>query len=172
MSSELWLPPGVAHLARRSTSDVDLTPFVRASQTLFGVGGQLTRPLAAWVHSQINAATDPHQVPLSALQAMGNHPIVYLAERTITQVELSAESVRYYASLVEFYTVYKLKRMDREAVHLYLLCFVRDRYQVPYIGKGLDVAIRNLLDTRKKPGFSWKSTGSGPRSKHDIKNMA
>jgi len=52
-----------------------------------------------------------------------------LAERTITQVELSAESVRYYASLVEFYTVYKLKRMDREVVHLYLLCFVHDRYQ-------------------------------------------
>jgi hypothetical protein len=37
--------------------------------------------------------------------------------------------VRYYASLVEFYTVYKLKRMDREVVHLYLLCFVQDRYQ-------------------------------------------
>jgi hypothetical protein len=37
--------------------------------------------------------------------------------------------VRYYASLVEFYTVYKLKRMDREAVRLYLLCFVHDRYQ-------------------------------------------
>jgi TnpA family transposase len=52
-----------------------------------------------------------------------------LAERVIVQVELSAESVRYYASLVEFYTVYKLKRMDREAVHLYLLCFVHDRYQ-------------------------------------------
>jgi len=44
-------------------------------------------------------------------------------------VDLSAESVRYYASLVEFYTVYKLKRMDREAVRLYLLCFVHDRYQ-------------------------------------------
>jgi hypothetical protein len=52
-----------------------------------------------------------------------------LAERAISQVELSAESVRYYASLVEFYTAYKLKRMDREVVHLYLLCFVHDRYQ-------------------------------------------
>ncbi|MDX2435714.1 MAG: DUF4158 domain-containing protein, partial [Acidobacteriota bacterium] len=52
-----------------------------------------------------------------------------LAEQVIAKVELSAESVRYYASLVEFYTVYKLKRMDREAVRLYLLCFVHDRYQ-------------------------------------------
>jgi hypothetical protein len=52
-----------------------------------------------------------------------------LAERVIARVELSAESVRYYASLVEFYTAYKLKRMEREVVHLYLLCFVHDRYQ-------------------------------------------
>jgi hypothetical protein len=37
--------------------------------------------------------------------------------------------VRYYASLVEYYTVYKLKRMDREAVQLYLMCFIHDRYQ-------------------------------------------
>ncbi len=52
-----------------------------------------------------------------------------LAERVIARVDLSAESARYYASLVEYYTVYKLKRMDREAVRLYLLCFVHDRYQ-------------------------------------------
>lgn len=52
-----------------------------------------------------------------------------LAEHAIAQVKLSAESVRYYASLVEYYTVYKLKRMDREAVRLYLLCFIHDRYQ-------------------------------------------
>ena len=52
-----------------------------------------------------------------------------LSERIIARFDLSGEGVRYYASLVEFYTVYKLKRMDREAVHLYLLCFIRDRYQ-------------------------------------------
>ncbi len=52
-----------------------------------------------------------------------------LAERVFRQVELSVESVRYYASLVEYYTVYKLKRMERDAVHLYLLCFIHDRYQ-------------------------------------------
>jgi hypothetical protein len=52
-----------------------------------------------------------------------------LSERIVAKLDLSGESVRYYASLVEYYTVYKLKRMDREAVHLYLLCFVHDRYQ-------------------------------------------
>ncbi len=52
-----------------------------------------------------------------------------LSLRIIDVAGLSAESVRYYASLVDYYTAYKLKRMDRETVHLYLLCFIHDRYQ-------------------------------------------
>lgn len=52
-----------------------------------------------------------------------------VAKRVIGVAGLSAESVRYYASLVDYYTVYKLKRMSPELVFLYLLCFVHDRYQ-------------------------------------------
>jgi hypothetical protein len=52
-----------------------------------------------------------------------------LSLRAIETAGLSAESMRYYASLVDYYTVYKLKRMDKETVHLYLLCFLHDRYQ-------------------------------------------
>jgi TnpA family transposase len=52
-----------------------------------------------------------------------------LSLRIINTAGLSAESVRYFASLVDYYTAYKLKRMDRETVHLYLLCFIHDRYQ-------------------------------------------
>ncbi len=56
-------------------------------------------------------------------------PLFELSLRVIDAVGVTAESVRYYASLVDYYTVYKLKRMDRETVHLYLLCFIHDRYQ-------------------------------------------
>ena len=52
-----------------------------------------------------------------------------IAERIIDDAGLSVESVRFYASLVDYYTVYKLKRMKRQMTRLYLLCFVRDRYQ-------------------------------------------
>ena len=52
-----------------------------------------------------------------------------VAERVITKTKLSVESVRFYASLVDYYTVYKLKRMNRSMTRLYLLCFVQDRYQ-------------------------------------------
>ena len=56
-------------------------------------------------------------------------PLVELATLSTQQAELSTESIRYYASLVDYYTVYKLKRLARETVQLYLLCFVLDRYQ-------------------------------------------
>lgn len=36
---------------------------------------------------------------------------------------LSAESIKYYSSLVKYYTVYKLRRMHKGSVRLYLLCF-------------------------------------------------
>ena len=52
-----------------------------------------------------------------------------VAQRIINDSGLSVESVRFYASLVDYYTVYKLKRMKRQMARLYLLCFVRDRYQ-------------------------------------------
>ena len=52
-----------------------------------------------------------------------------VARRVIDAAGLSTQSVRYYASLVDYYTVYKLKRMSTEMVHLYLLCFIHDRYQ-------------------------------------------
>lgn len=52
-----------------------------------------------------------------------------VAQRVIGDANLSVESVRFYASLVDYYTVYKLKRMKRQMTRLYLLCFVRDRYQ-------------------------------------------
>jgi len=52
-----------------------------------------------------------------------------VAKGAIVVAGLSAESVRYYASLVDYYTVYKLKRMSKEMVYLYLLCFIHDRYQ-------------------------------------------
>jgi TnpA family transposase len=42
---------------------------------------------------------------------------------------LSNESVRYYASLVHFYSVYKLQRMAAATARLYLLCFATHRFR-------------------------------------------
>lgn len=42
---------------------------------------------------------------------------------------ISNESVKYYASLVGYYSVYKLKRLNEWVVYVYLLCFIYHRYQ-------------------------------------------
>jgi hypothetical protein len=42
---------------------------------------------------------------------------------------MSNENIKYYASLVSFYTIFNLKRMSREIIHAYLLCFISYRYQ-------------------------------------------
>ena len=44
-------------------------------------------------------------------------------------LQISNDSITYYASLVSYYSVYKLKRFPVWAAYLYLLCFVAHRYQ-------------------------------------------
>ena len=47
----------------------------------------------------------------------------------LAQAGLCNESVKYYASLVQFYTVYKLQRMAVPTTRLYLLCFAYHRFR-------------------------------------------
>ena len=52
-----------------------------------------------------------------------------LSEKLLPKMDISNESIKYYASLVNYYSVYKLKRLDNWTVYLYLLCFIHHRYQ-------------------------------------------
>jgi TnpA family transposase len=52
-----------------------------------------------------------------------------LAQRLLPAMEISSESVKYYASLVTYYSVFRLKRLAQGIAHVYLLCFVFHRYQ-------------------------------------------
>ncbi len=56
-------------------------------------------------------------------------PLYQLIQRLLPALEISRESVKYYASLVTYYSVYKLKRMSRYQSYLYLLCFAYHRTQ-------------------------------------------
>ena len=56
-------------------------------------------------------------------------PLFAVAERIVTKAELSSESVRFHASLVDCYTVCKLECVEPATARLYLLCFVTDRYR-------------------------------------------
>ena len=52
-----------------------------------------------------------------------------LATQFLPKLDISNENIKYYASLVGYYTIYNFKRMSREVVHAYLLCFIAYRYQ-------------------------------------------
>jgi TnpA family transposase len=52
-----------------------------------------------------------------------------LAHKLLAALKISNESINYYASLVTYYSVFRLKQLEERTVHIYLLCFVYHRYQ-------------------------------------------
>ena len=52
-----------------------------------------------------------------------------LAKTLLPSLDISNESIKYYASLVTYYSVFRLKQLDEWLVYLYLLCFIYHRYQ-------------------------------------------
>ncbi|MCI0459139.1 MAG: Tn3 family transposase [Gemmataceae bacterium] len=47
----------------------------------------------------------------------------------LPQPGISNENIRHYASLVEYYSVYKLRQLQASTVYVYLLCFIHHRYR-------------------------------------------
>lgn len=56
-------------------------------------------------------------------------PLHAFAHAFLATADISNESGKYYASLVKFYTVYKLQRMSPATARLYLLCFAYHRFR-------------------------------------------
>jgi len=71
-------------------------------------------------------------------------PLFQFAQTFLLTTGLSNESVKYYASLVRFYTVYKLQRMPAMTTRLYLLCFAHHRFR--QINDNLIEAFIHLVD--------------------------
>jgi hypothetical protein len=59
-------------------------------------------------------------------QIQGLYQIV---QKLLPTLGISNESIKYYASLVDYYSVYKLKRLNEWISYVYVLCFVYHRYQ-------------------------------------------
>jgi len=71
-------------------------------------------------------------------------PLYTFGQTFLAAAGLSNESVKYYASLVQFYTVYKLQRMAAPTTRLYLLCFASHRFR--QINDNLIEAFIHLID--------------------------
>jgi len=55
--------------------------------------------------------------------------LYYLAKSLLPYLSISNENIKYYASLVTYYSVFRLRRLDEWIVYVYFLCFVYHRYQ-------------------------------------------
>jgi TnpA family transposase len=75
-------------------------------------------------------------------------PLHEFAQTFLTTAGISNESGKYFASLVKFYTVYKLRRMSLGTAQLYLLCFAYHRFR--QINDNLVEAFMHLVDHYEK----------------------
>ena len=71
-------------------------------------------------------------------------PLHEFAKIFLATAGISNESGKYYASLVKFYTIYKLQRMAEATARLYLLCFAYHRFR--QINDNLIEAFIHLVD--------------------------
>ena len=55
--------------------------------------------------------------------------LYHFSQQLIPRLGISNEAVKYYASLVAYYSVFRLRQLDQWQVDIYLLCFVFHRYQ-------------------------------------------
>ena len=104
----------------------------------------LTRPLHERLNKLLTSAEGTHRI--SALKHEPKdfshkelerevkrrsffEPLHDFAKTFLAASQISTESGKYYASLVKFYTVYKLQRMAPSTAQLYLVCFAYHRFR-------------------------------------------
>jgi TnpA family transposase len=52
-----------------------------------------------------------------------------IAKKLLPEMGISSENIKYYASLVGYYSVARLKRLDEWTAYIYMICFAYHRYQ-------------------------------------------
>jgi TnpA family transposase len=55
--------------------------------------------------------------------------LYHVAQDVLPRLEISNESIKYYASLINYYSVFQMSQLEENLAHIYLLCFVHYRYQ-------------------------------------------
>jgi TnpA family transposase len=75
-----------------------------------------------------------------------------MSQKVLPQLQISNENIRYYASLVDYYSVHQLRQLNESIVYVYLLCFIQYRYQ-----KLHDNLIQSLLHHVRRHGDGAKA---------------
>jgi TnpA family transposase len=70
------------------------------------------------------------EVLSETMRARQLKPLYDFCVHWLPNIEISNESIRYYAALVEYYSVYKLRRFDTSTAYFYLLCYAYHRTHI------------------------------------------
>jgi len=56
-------------------------------------------------------------------------PLYDFAKDFLPRLDISFDNIKYYASLVDYYSVFRIQRLYKRIANVYLLCFIYHRYQ-------------------------------------------
>lgn len=88
-------------------------------QKMYGVT-LLKRDAKGFNYAEIIKEIDKHQSSVDLFK---------VAQQLIPILEISEQNIRYYAYLVDYYTVNRLKELEENTAKLYLLCYVYYRFE-------------------------------------------
>jgi hypothetical protein len=93
----------------------------------------------------------PSQIHAETERGQQIRDLCQLAVRIMPLLAISNESIKYYASLISYYTVARLKQRDQHLARIYLLCYLHFRYQKLYdnLINALIYHVRQYGDTAK-----------------------
>jgi len=55
-------------------------------------------------------------------------PLYILAKDLLPKLEISRQNILYYADLINYYTIYELRRLNKKYSYLYIICYIWQRY--------------------------------------------
>ena len=81
-------------------------------------------------------------------------PLYDVAQTVLPRLKISNESIKYYASLINYYSVFQMSQLEDNLARIYLLCFVQYRYQRLHdnLINCFIYRVRQILDEAKRAG--------------------
>ena len=86
-----------------------------------------------------------HEIRREVRRGQQMRELYELSQKLLPQLHISNGNIRYYATLVDYYSVFRLRQLTESMVYVYLLCFIQHRYQ-----KLHDNLIQSLLHHIRK----------------------
>jgi hypothetical protein len=70
-----------------------------------------------------------HEIKREAQRKEEIRELYQLSQELLPHLRISTENIGHYASLVDYYSVHRLRQLSESVVHVYLLCFIQQRYR-------------------------------------------